>query len=834
MICSKRVLSALLFFVVFAGMAASKDISDLRGLVLNHAKIPIYDSKQQLQVMAFVDRAVPEGKLIVGKNTVLEIIKKDTNVDHINDAWQLKYYGLDAKLPEVVKFWAPRLTYSSGVFITQQANIDQKNRRVFGTAPVYFRSPEIDLDGLGFDSNFKNRTIQVNNDVNVVLRMASSDPRKLKSGEIEKADYSFVRAYSDSLLIDYMHNQIMLVGSVKVVDRNSVLNCDRLTIFFDREEKKSKDKNASGLALEGDSSISRILADGNVVISNGEGENLQRLFADHLIYDIRVGLFTFTGDTVNPRFEQKQDVISGKKIVVYREEQQVRIVGDCMIRSAGTNGSIRQINSERGDIDFRVNKGAFIGNVRMTDSGVVISGPRANLNLASKPGKVAKMKKTPDDRMLPGGFGTSGLGGSRELNSVEFTNGIRVQDNASGKETGKLDLVADNGRYDSKGKYIDFNRNVRLLDTQMTLESGKMRILLDEKSDPKSQAGNVDRIVCTEGVKIVGKGENAGTLTAEKGVFHYKKDLLVFNDNVELVNKKSKLNCDQLDLYLKSGQPGSSVKQTGVAGVGGRDKVLTKAVATGEKVVMTDPQGTLETKELTMLFEELPKGTKPAPGMLQSGSSRVTWIACDGGVRLETVPQKGKQDDLFGKSGSKRTVVAKRSETDLKKNVAYLYEDVSIYDSTNRVDCQKMSIFAGAPAKKSSAVDPDADPFALAANEDTVPQSIMLNPQLELKRVLCEEQVVMSTVDKGKKAAAGGDTGEYLAASRTMIITSKAPKKAWLRADNHRQWCDKIICDVANDRIYGVGGTESEKFFDELESSDKAKKQLKDGVESGK
>lgn len=792
-------------FAAIASATAKNDFSDLRGLVLNNAKIPIYDTKQNLQMMVFVDRAVREGKVLVGKNTVLEMIRKGSNVDSINDSWQLKYYALDSTLKSVVNFWLARASYSDGVIITSQANIDQESNRAFGNTPVYFRSPMIDLDGIGFDVNFKKRTIQVNSDVNVVLRMAASDPRKLKADGIDKIDYSYVRAYSDSLLIDIEHNQLMLVGSVKVIDRSSVLTCDRLTIFLDRV------RSANRAALEGDNDISRILADGNVIISNGEGVNMQRVVADHLVYDVKPGLFTFTGDNDNPRFEQKQDIISGQKIVIYRDEQQVRIMGSCFIKSMGENGSVRRITSDHGEIDFRINKGAFVGNVRMADSGIVISGPHANLKLASKSGKPVKNEANKQDKMLPGGFGTQGLGGSRELSCIEFNEGIRVQDTAKGKASGgKLNLAAAEGKYDAKGKYIDFERNVKLLDSQMTLNAEKMRIILEQNNAAKSANNGVDRIECGGGVKIVGKGENAGTLTSKRGMFYYKKDLLVFNDNVRLVNKSSKLDCDRLDLYLKSSST-ASAKQTGVVGVGGNDKVLTKAVATGKKVKMTDPQGTLETKILTMLFEELPKGAKPVPGMLQSGSSRVVWISCNDGVKLESVAQKGKKDGIFGNSASNRVVIARKSETDLKKNVSVLYDNVSVDDGTSRIECQKMSLYAAAPDKKAGQqVDPDADPFALSANEDGVPKNIMLNSDLELKRVFCEKQVVMSSAENGKKVSAGGDTGEFLAATRKFVISSIPPKRSWLRGEGKLQLCDQIVCDIANNSLYGVGSTETE------------------------
>lgn len=805
-----------------AVFAAKNDISDLRGLALNNAKIPVYDSQKRIQMMTFVDNAVREGRIIIGKNTVLDIIRKGSDVDVIGDAWQIKYYSLKAGLTDVFNFWVPRKAYSEGVVITDKANIDQDNNLAYGTSPVFFRSPMIDLDGIGFNANFKTRTIQVNNEVQVVLRTAASDPRKLTKESLKKTDYGFVRAFSDSLLIDIEHDQIMLIGSVKVIDRESVLTCDRLTIFLDRENKdknngkKNKDAAPAIATLESDKGISRILADGNVIITNGKGADIQRAISDHLVYDVKPGIFTFYGDSANPRFEQKQDVVSGKNIIIYRDEQQIRIIGNCDIKSRTETGAVRHITSDRGDIDFKINRGAFDGNVKVTDSKMEITGPRANLVMSEIPQKKGAKKTAGSaakrDRMLPGSFNNSGNSNSRQLDEVEFPNGIIVRDFSQSKDK-PLVLSGKTGIYNAKTKFIDFNDDVKLLDSQMDLNTAKLRIKLDDKADPKSGTGNVDKIYCSGGVKIVGKGENAGTLTSKRGVFHYKRNLLVFNDNVHLTNKKSKLDCDQLDLHLTDSKRSDTV-QTGIAGIGGSSKVLTKAIATGKKVVMTDPQGKVVTKHLTMHFEELPKGQKATPGMLQSGTSRVTWIACNNGVRIDSYPKKddvGASSGLLGKSSGVRTVLARRTETDLKRNVARLFGKVSISDEGNRLACEKMTLFANAPDKiTAKADDPDADPFEVTTSEDSIPGKIMLNPDLELKRVYCEKNVVLSTIENTNVFRAGGDTGEYLSSTRKLIINSNIPRRTWISGQGRKQWCDRIVYDVAKDSFYGVNPSETE------------------------
>ena len=59
---------------------ASNDLSDLRGLSLSNAKIPIYNRGGKPQMMIFVNRAERHGRVISGTGTVLEFIRKTASV----------------------------------------------------------------------------------------------------------------------------------------------------------------------------------------------------------------------------------------------------------------------------------------------------------------------------------------------------------------------------------------------------------------------------------------------------------------------------------------------------------------------------------------------------------------------------------------------------------------------------------------------------------------------------------------------------------------------------------------------------------------------------------
>ena len=146
----KRVILAALAASCALSLRGAGGLEDLRGLVLSHAKLPLYN-KQVLQSMAFFDKASRQGHLMVGSNVLLDLIRRGADIDSIKDGWGLKLYPLNAGLSDIVGFWKERL-YSEGVMSSSRADVDQENRMAAGTEPVFFRSPLLDLDDVSFEN----------------------------------------------------------------------------------------------------------------------------------------------------------------------------------------------------------------------------------------------------------------------------------------------------------------------------------------------------------------------------------------------------------------------------------------------------------------------------------------------------------------------------------------------------------------------------------------------------------------------------------------------------------------------------------------------------------
>ncbi|MCQ2378822.1 MAG: LptA/OstA family protein [Victivallaceae bacterium] len=380
----------LLMFLLAAVIARGDDNFDsLKGLSLANAKIPVYQG-DSLQMMIFADRGKRDGSILRGEGIVLDMIPSHADVDLIGDGWKSRAYKLGAPLTEIVEFWKKRRTYSEGVMTTPRGDVDQKGHRAFGNEKVYFRSPTIDLNGIGFVADFKRHTIQVNTDVDIILRGAGCDPIRILAGAPMPAEYRYMTATSDSLLIDNDRDQVLLVGSVHVKEQETTLDSERLTIFLNSSD--TPEAGGEEALVTSSTGISHVLADGSVVMRDGKE---QRAFADHLRYDMDRNIVTLTSDAPRSKAKKRQvrllslDPVSGKAMstlesdvaVFYRNDDHAVFTGEVKVQDgsgellcdrlelffspAQKQDSDRVIGGSGGS--QKLERAVAIGNVRMKD-----------------------------------------------------------------------------------------------------------------------------------------------------------------------------------------------------------------------------------------------------------------------------------------------------------------------------------------------------------------------------------------------------------------------------------------------------------------------------------
>ena len=749
----KKFLSHLAVTVSLLSVTSVAATETIRNFELGHVKIPVYQ-KGALDFVVFADRGKRNGDVITGKNTLIDRLLKNANVDNIPDGWQVNIYQLNSPLNKVLSFWKKRHNSSEAVLFTEECSFDRKNNVVQGNSEVMMRTPAFDLDGIGFRSDLNKKEIEIRSDVQIVARRDDSDPREILSGKLPlPKQYQTVSASGDSLRLDMLHNEIMLIGNVKVVDGTTVLTCDRLTIFLKSDSNAisptakrnaAKDATDSSSMLKG---VSRILANGDVHLerrpdSPAEKQVRQYAHCEHLEYEFDSGRIILSGEDELPQLTQENYTITGKTIELLRFSRMAFVKGACRITEFATvNGNqvpARTIDSDRADFDGNANLNTFSGKVTVTDNDAVLK----------------------CDRMR-----------------------VFLKNSTTAKKSSK-----------------------------------------NKEFSPVSGTQELDRIFCDGQVYIVSKpkksaAEKPSTLNALRAELDYTANKLVFYDKVKLLHKGDTLECKRLDLFLADSayakKSGKTAASGGVA-LGGRsagEKTLNKVIASGN-VIMKDQQSDLSTDLLTLNFRELPPNTAVTPGMFAANNVQLTSITCDGKVVASSFPGAGKKD-----KNRKRLLLAEHALSDLLKNRSEFHKNVSIEEENNTLACRDMYVYTGTapvqaqPAAAAAPVkpedDPDADPFALEPTENTAPSRIALSDGVDLERIICKNDVLLTNKDKkGMLSCAGGDNAVYTVKTGEITITANAPNRPYLKRDGRIQYSDIIEGNLRTEELSGKGNVQ--------------------------
>ena len=755
------------------------DLSDLRGLSLTNAKIPIYNRGGKPQMMIFVTRAERRGRVISGMTTVLDFIRPTASVDDIGDAWKLQAYPLHAPFREIFDFWLPRLKYSEAVVTTAKADIDQETHKASGADRIFLRSPLLDLNGIGFEADFDRREIRVNSEIEVVLRTAGSDPRKLES--LKNKKYNFITATGDALLIELAEKRIMLIGSVVVKEDQATITCDRLTILLSKNDDSSRQQTKRLIDAESEiAGLSRILADGNIVVS-GSRNSAGNLYADHLVYDLHEGKITLSSDTPGKELTMAQLRSQARSLLkkAPRDTQGFVVIDAPQTRSYGKTVQI---------------------DLRKSDTAVLPAG-----------------------ELIGGMTETSSRNGAESVKSVTYPQGIvLVGKQTDGQKDEPFLVSADEGEFLPDINAVDLRKNVfaQDSDTILTCDTARLNLKRSEKSGDLSAGTGLEAIHCRRNVKLLHRQPDAktATLLAEKADFLPGRNRIIFSEKVRGEHEKSRLDCDRIELVLAdrkdSGGEKVPVKSAALREGAASGKTLERAVASGN-VVMTDPGATLRTGLLTLFFREARPGEKARSSMLQSGGAVLTKVECDNGVRLDSTGSVSANNLPQGVSGSKgrRSLVAMRSFTDMATNISTFSGKVNVFDELSSLKCDTLKMYgvrtSPAPKPVSPQANIDEDPFDMLPTENFAPSRIAITGDLELDRVECIDDVVITHKSEGRTVTAGGEHADYKVSTGQIVITGQPPRRPWVRSGEHRQESDRLIYHLKEERFESSGSTET-------------------------
>jgi lipopolysaccharide export system protein LptA len=122
-----------------------------------------------------------------------------------------------------------------------------------------------------------------------------------------------VRITSITLEVRDKTKMAIFSGDVQVVQGETDLRCNELTVFYDNDEagktKATKTSTAAASGDRGNQRIRRMEAKGSVVMTQVD----QRAVGDHADFDVLANTMVLTGNVVVTRGE---DVLRGKKLVV--------------------------------------------------------------------------------------------------------------------------------------------------------------------------------------------------------------------------------------------------------------------------------------------------------------------------------------------------------------------------------------------------------------------------------------------------------------------------------------------------------------------------------------
>ncbi len=133
---------------------------------------------------------------------------------------------------------------------------------------------------------------------------------------------------SDTMDIQSAQNMAVFTGNVIVKDQELTITCDKMTIFLEDKAKSDDAPPENGQGSKGGKKISRILCEGNVVITrkykDDDKDKEQQGKAGQAEYDLKEQKITLSD---NPVLNQDNDQVAGDQIIMYRESERVIIKG---------------------------------------------------------------------------------------------------------------------------------------------------------------------------------------------------------------------------------------------------------------------------------------------------------------------------------------------------------------------------------------------------------------------------------------------------------------------------------------------------------------------------
>ena len=168
-----RALFWIVLLIAGAVCHAEDDMSGSAASMKNFA-LPEYSKDNgRLQFILYGESARNLGALIFLLNPKIDIVKNDiTNIQSIVSFASLQPYPLTWTAGQVADFWKSK-GHSQAVIFSDNAEYDKNLRLLRGDAPVHFRTPDMSVDGVGFDADQDRKFVHIRSKVKIVIYPAA-------------------------------------------------------------------------------------------------------------------------------------------------------------------------------------------------------------------------------------------------------------------------------------------------------------------------------------------------------------------------------------------------------------------------------------------------------------------------------------------------------------------------------------------------------------------------------------------------------------------------------------------------------------------------------------
>jgi len=138
----------------------------------------------------------------------------------------------------------------------------------------------------------------------------------------KKAEDQPILIKADQLISNNEEKWAEFIGNVKVTQADLIIDSDKLRIYYRGELLDAEEKSDNNSNNNNENALKKIIATGNVKIKTTK----YIAESDRVEYDTDAMTITMTGD--NSKVISGKNSIAGSKIILYRKDNRVKVLGN--------------------------------------------------------------------------------------------------------------------------------------------------------------------------------------------------------------------------------------------------------------------------------------------------------------------------------------------------------------------------------------------------------------------------------------------------------------------------------------------------------------------------